>query len=93
MSAANLRAFMYGLSVCRDSSLVPQLAQSVKIQDFKPRSGVRIAETEAAAEAMLRQASSGGTNADIAKLDVLRKLLPSTGGLHLAQFKVKCIPP
>jgi ubiquitin-activating enzyme E1 len=64
-SAANLRAEMYGLQQNRDRDQVAQLAMAVEVPVFTPRSGVRIAVTDAEA-----QMHSG--NVDGNRLDELR---------------------
>jgi len=45
-SAANLRAYMYGLPQNRDRDAVAQMAEAVVLPEFTPKSGVKIALTE-----------------------------------------------
>ncbi|GBP93777.1 Ubiquitin-like modifier-activating enzyme 1 [Eumeta japonica] len=47
VAAANLRAQVYGLPTCRDRALVASIASSVQVPPFSPKSGVKIAITDA----------------------------------------------
>lgn len=71
VAAANLRAFMYGLNQSRDRQAVREMLKEVVVPEFVPKSGVRIAETDA--EAM----SSNSGIVDSRRLDALQKELPS----------------
>ncbi|KAK2721257.1 hypothetical protein QYM36_003511 [Artemia franciscana] len=51
ISAANLKAVIYGLPPHRDPHLVKILVVSVEVPTFVPQSGVRIAGTDAEAQA------------------------------------------
>ncbi|CAG4982614.1 unnamed protein product [Colias eurytheme] len=47
VAAANLRAQVYGIPTCVDRERIAKLADSIKVPEFKPRSGVKIAVTDA----------------------------------------------
>jgi len=46
VAAANLKAKVYGLSTTRDREIIARYLNSVKVPDFTPKSGVKIAETD-----------------------------------------------
>lgn len=46
MSAANLRAFNYGLKGERDPAIFKKVVQGMDVPEFKPRSGVKIQISE-----------------------------------------------
>ncbi|XP_065573384.1 ubiquitin-like modifier-activating enzyme 1 isoform X1 [Artemia franciscana] len=80
ISAANLKAVIYGLQPHRDLDLVKNLVDSVEVPTFVPQSGVRIAVTDAEAQA----ANQGQT--DTETVEDLKKSLPpveSLGGLKI----------
>lgn len=74
VAAANLRAAMFGLPGSRDRDEVAKLLSRVHVPEFVPRSGVRIAVTDAEA-----QADTGSTDVD--RLSVLQQELPSAASL------------
>ncbi|XP_038220786.1 ubiquitin-like modifier-activating enzyme 1 [Zerene cesonia] len=47
VAAANLRAQVYGIPPCVDREHIAKVADSVQVPEFKPRSGVKIAVTDA----------------------------------------------
>ncbi|XP_045498764.1 ubiquitin-like modifier-activating enzyme 1 [Colias croceus] len=47
VAAANLRAQVYGIPTCVDRERIAKVADSIKVPEFKPRSGVKIAVTDA----------------------------------------------
>ncbi|KAF2346757.1 Ubiquitin-activating enzyme E1 [Trinorchestia longiramus] len=51
VSGANLKAAVYGIPQVRDRHLVEEMVHKVEVPEFVPRSGVKIAVTEADAEA------------------------------------------
>ncbi|XP_037069902.1 ubiquitin-like modifier-activating enzyme 1 isoform X3 [Pollicipes pollicipes] len=55
LAAANLKAAVYGLPQSRDRAAVVALVRQVQVPEFTPQSGVRIATTEAEAEALTGQ--------------------------------------
>ncbi|XP_043227198.1 ubiquitin-like modifier-activating enzyme 1 isoform X2 [Amphibalanus amphitrite] len=75
VAAANLKAAVYGLPQCRDRSAIVSLVRQVKVPEFTPQSGVRIATTEAEAEAM-----TGQLDGDL--LQKLRAELPPADALR-----------
>lgn len=52
MSAANLKAEMYGINGTRDRQGLFEMIQEVPVAEFVPRSGVKIAVTDAEANNM-----------------------------------------
>jgi len=83
MSAANLRAQMYGIEGSRDGSAIVDMLQNVNVPVFTPRSGVTIAVTDAEAQA---SSNSGATEED--EMDELQKRLPSPEDL----ISIKILP-
>lgn len=51
VAAANLKAEIYGIKQVRDRAAVKKMADSIKVPEFKPRSGVKISVTDADLEA------------------------------------------
>lgn len=47
VAAANLRAQVYGLPTCVDRECIAKMASNVKVPEFNPKSGVKIAVTDA----------------------------------------------
>ncbi|XP_041979038.1 ubiquitin-like modifier-activating enzyme 1 [Aricia agestis] len=47
VAAANLRATVYGLPHCTDRDRIARVAASIEVPEFKPKSGVKIAVTDA----------------------------------------------
>lgn len=74
MSSANLRAYNFGIPQSRDVALITQLASNVPVPEFKPRSGVKIATTEA-------EAASDNAFCDEEALQQLMKDLPDPSTL------------
>ncbi|MCL4142068.1 UNVERIFIED_CONTAM: hypothetical protein GTU68_057636 [Idotea baltica] len=58
VAAANLKAEVYGLPACRDREKVFAMVSKIHIPDFVPRSGIKIAITDAEAEAQSNQVDS-----------------------------------
>lgn len=50
-AASNLRAFMYGIQGTRDLKAIRELVEKVEVPVFVPKSGVKIAITDAEAQA------------------------------------------
>lgn len=50
MAGANLKAFVYGLLENNDKEAVVQMLEQIEVPEFKPKSGVKIAVTEAEAQ-------------------------------------------
>ncbi|RXG67118.1 Ubiquitin-like modifier-activating enzyme 1 [Armadillidium vulgare] len=55
VAGANLKAEVYGIPTCRDRQKVADIVNKVAVPEFVPRSGVKIAITEAEAEAQSGQ--------------------------------------
>lgn len=53
MSAANLKAEMYGINGTRDRTALLEMINEVPVPEFVPRSGVKIAVTDAEANNMM----------------------------------------
>jgi len=51
VAGANLRAYNYGLPPNRDKAFIRSVVEQVKVPEFKPRAGVKIAVTDAEAQA------------------------------------------
>ena len=49
MAAANLRAHVYGIPENRDRAAITKMVEAVTVEEFVPKSGVKIATTEAEA--------------------------------------------
>ena len=71
ISAANLKAVIYGLQPHRDLDLVKNLVDSVEVPTFVPQSGVRIAVTDAEAQA----ANQGQTGISLISFRLLSLVL------------------
>jgi len=87
ISAANLRAHMYGLPISpgvRDRALVKQMVSQISVPKFEPRQGVRIAVTDAEAQS---EASVGPT--DDERIDQLIHQIPPIDTLRQT---VKILP-
>ncbi|GBN90139.1 Ubiquitin-like modifier-activating enzyme 1, partial [Araneus ventricosus] len=70
VAAANLRAFMYDLPVNKDRKYIASVVDSVKVPEFVPKSGVRIAVTDS-------ESHENDATADTDHLSQLQKDLPS----------------
>lgn len=79
-SAANLRAYMYGIKGSRDQRLILECLKTVTVPKFVPKSGVKISVTDEEAA----QESSG--NVDDDDLEKTRGALPTPQ--QLAGFKM-----
>lgn len=80
-AAANLRAFMYSIPYNKDRSQIANIAESVPIPEFIPRSGVRIAVTDA-------EAQEHNAPADSDRISQIQNELPS-----LAEMRAIAIQP
>ncbi|KAG5326324.1 UBA1 enzyme, partial [Pseudoatta argentina] len=77
VAAANLKAKVYGLSTTRDREIIARYLNSVKVPDFTPKSGVKIAETDSQV-----QVSNGSGNIDHERLSQLQEELPKVENLN-----------
>jgi len=81
LAAANLRAETYNINQVRDRVYIANVVSSVKVPEFVPKSGVRIAENDS-------QITNGSSNYDQSKLNKTQKDLPSTDSLK----NIKIVP-
>ncbi|XP_018018893.1 ubiquitin-like modifier-activating enzyme 1 [Hyalella azteca] len=84
VSGANLKAAVYGIPQVRDASLVKEMISKVEVPVFVPRSGVKIAVTEADAEAQ------NNTLPDSESLSELQASIPSLSdlkGVHVTPLE------
>lgn len=79
-AAANLKAEVYGLPHVRDKNAVAELVAQIQVPEFQPRSGVRIAESDAAL-----QADQNGESIDQDRVQIIINELINLGPLN---FKV-----
>lgn len=73
-AAANLRAETYNINQIRDRVYIANVVSSVKVPEFIPKSGVRIAENDS-------QITNGSSNYDQNKLNKTQKDLPPADSL------------
>jgi len=83
VAGANLRAFNYGLPPNRDRAFIKAVVDKVTVPPFVPKSGVKIAVTDAEAQAQANQDSSMGDNES---LDSIVNELKSRCGSHPAKI-------
>lgn len=72
LAAANLKAEVYGIPQNRDRDAIVSMVQRVEVPEFVPKSGVKIAVTDAQ-----MQVSNGAGNVDHDQITQLRNELPS----------------
>lgn len=77
IAGANLKAKVYGISTNRDKEEIARIVSTVKIPDFTPKSGVKIAETDSQV-----QVSNGSGNIDHERLSQLQEELPKTEDMN-----------
>lgn len=76
-AGANLKAQVYGIPQTRDRQLVAELVKQVEVPEFVPRSGVKIAVTDAA----LQAEQNGGDGLDESRVQNIIKDLSSLGAI------------
>jgi len=81
ISSANLRAFNYNIPECRDVAFIKESVAKVDVPAFKPKSGVKIALTEA-------EMSNNADEADSEKVASLIGDLPTTEELQSIKIEV-----
>lgn len=77
VAAANLKAKVYGIPTNRDREETARNLVNVKVPDFTPKSGVKIAETDSQV-----QVSNGSGNIDHERLAQLQEELPKVEDLN-----------
>lgn len=75
MSAANLKAEVYGIPQIRDRQKVFEIVSAIDIPEFVPKSGVKIAITDAEAEAQSNQVDSE-------RLSTLQESIPTASSFN-----------
>ncbi|XP_012269545.2 ubiquitin-like modifier-activating enzyme 1 [Athalia rosae] len=76
IAAANLKAAVYGIPPIKDDNLIALLSSRVRVPEFTPKSGVKIAETDSQV-----QVSDGSGNLDHDRLNQLLEELANAEGL------------
>ncbi|CAG2061919.1 unnamed protein product [Timema podura] len=85
VAAANLKAQVYGIPQNRDRAHIVRLVNDVKVPEYIPRSGVKIAETDSQV-----QMANGSGNLDHDRMQQLLSDLPSReqlGDLHITPLE------
>lgn len=79
-AAANLKAEVHGITQVRDRNAIIELVSSIDVPEFTPRSGVKIAVTDAA----LQAENNGSDNFDESRVQSIIKELSSLGKLDFS---------
>lgn len=77
VAAANLKAAVYGLPTNRNRSEIAAIVSTIRVPEFIPKSGVKIAETDSQV-----QVSNGSGNVDHERLTQLQEELPKVNELN-----------
>ncbi|KAJ9576560.1 hypothetical protein L9F63_025543, partial [Diploptera punctata] len=77
VAAANLKAEVYGVPQNRDREVIAEMVQQVEVPEFIPKSGVKIAVSDAQV-----QVSNGAGSVDHDRINQLQKELPSRDQLN-----------
>lgn len=85
IAAANIKAFMCGLPPLRKRTAIKEMVDKVKVPEFVPRSGVKIAVTDAEAQA------GGNGEMDSSALERLKNALPSPDQLKGRKMNVNVV--
>ncbi|XP_059608519.1 ubiquitin-like modifier-activating enzyme 1 [Phlebotomus argentipes] len=80
-AAANLKAEVYGIPQQRDKSVVKEIVSAIVVPQFRPRSGVKIAVTDAA----MQQEQNGSDNID---QDRVKEILTELNKIGQPNFRV-----
>lgn len=80
-AAANLKAEVYGIAQLRDRDAVAKLVSAVDVKPFTPKSGVKIAVTDAAMQA-------ANDNGDGIDQDRVQTIIDELNALNKSDFKI-----
>lgn len=83
VAAANLKAIVYGMCSNRNREEISKIVSTVRVPEFTPKSGVKIAETDSQA-----QVSNGNGNVDHERLTQLQANLPKIDDLKGMIYKM-----
>jgi len=83
LAAANLRAEVYGLPQNKDVEAIKQILQEVNVPDFVPQSGIKIAVTDAEA-----QAQNDAAMTDTEVLDKMLSELPTPEQFRAEKIRI-----
>ncbi|KAG9509023.1 Ubiquitin-like modifier-activating enzyme 1 [Fragariocoptes setiger] len=84
MAASNIKAYVYGIPQCKDREKIISIVSAIKVPDFEPKSGVKIAVSDAEAQA----SSSDSGMPDMDRLSLIKDELPPPEVLKKSGFTI-----